>query len=341
MKFVPLLLSNRYILYMKTTIILLFMVTSCSRVDRVAKVVLSSDGTTLTFYYDTKSYNNSYAIVSSFSSPKWTHNSSITTVVFDASFADARPVETSGWFSCLSSLTTIKGLEYLNTSEVTNMNGMFEGCSSLTTLDLSSFNTEKVTNQLSMFPYCSSLTSIDLSSFNTAGVDDMSYMFEGCSSLISLDLSSFNTENVEYMSKMFAGCSNLSTLDLSSFKTEKVDAMRGMFEGCSSLTFLDLSSFNTEKATNMENMFYGCSSMKTIFVSNGFTTDSCIISYNMFGNCTSLVGGSGTSWDEKDNVDATYARLDGGPEKPGYFSTNQQTAIPALLNGGNVKSSRR
>lgn len=127
MKFVPLLLSNRYILYMKTTIILLFMVTSCSRVDRVAKVVLSSDGTTLTFYYDTKSYNNSYAIVSSFSSPKWTHNSSITTVVFDASFADARPVETSGWFSCLSSLTTIKGLEYLNTSEVTNMNGMFEG----------------------------------------------------------------------------------------------------------------------------------------------------------------------------------------------------------------------
>ena len=60
-----------------------------------------------------------------------------------------------------------------------------------------------------MFSYCSSLKSIDLSSFNTTNVKDMSFMFSGCSSLQSINLSSFNTTNVKNMRSMFYGCSSL------------------------------------------------------------------------------------------------------------------------------------
>ena len=66
-----------------------------------------------------------------------------------------------------------------------------------------------LTNTMCMFARCSSLESIDLSSFNTTNVKDMSYMFNGCSSLKSIDLSSFNTTNVKDMSFMFYECSTL------------------------------------------------------------------------------------------------------------------------------------
>ena len=60
-----------------------------------------------------------------------------------------------------------------------------------------------------MFYGCSSLQSIDLSSFNTTNVKDMNCMFFGCSSLRSIDLSLFNTTNVKDMNGIFFGCSSL------------------------------------------------------------------------------------------------------------------------------------
>ena len=125
-------------------------------------------------------------------------------------------------------------------------------------------NTSKVTNMSGMFSGCRSLTSLDLSNFNTSNVTYMSGMFNGCSGLTSLDLSNFNTSNVTYMSYMFYGCSNLTSLDVSSFNTSNVLSMSGMFNGCRSLTSLDLSNFNTSNVTNMDSMFYGCSKLKTI-----------------------------------------------------------------------------
>ena len=86
---------------------------------------------------------------------------------------------------------------------------MFGGCSSLQSINLSSFNTTNVENMIEMFFGCSSLQSINLSSFNTTNVKDMRYMFWDCSSLQSIDLSSFNTTSVKYMMSMFNGCSSL------------------------------------------------------------------------------------------------------------------------------------
>ena len=62
-------------------------------------------------------------------------------IVIAPSFADHRPTSTAKWFENLEHLTTIEGLEHLNTSCVTDMSGMFENCEALTTLDLSHFDT--------------------------------------------------------------------------------------------------------------------------------------------------------------------------------------------------------
>ena len=112
---------------------------------------------------------------------------------------------------------------------------MFYGCSSLASLDLSSFDTSSVTDMVGMFEGCSSLSSLDLSSFDTSGVTDMGGMFYGCSSLASLDLSSFDTSRVTDMVWMFEGCSSLESLDLSSFDTSKVAKFNSIFEKCGSL----------------------------------------------------------------------------------------------------------
>ena len=89
--------------------------------------------------------------------PDWlAYKKSITKVVFDESFKDARPTSCAHWFDDCSNLTFIN-IKYLNTEEVTNMMFMFDGCSGLTSLNLSNFNTAKVTDMECMFNNCSSL----------------------------------------------------------------------------------------------------------------------------------------------------------------------------------------
>ncbi len=135
----------------------------------------------------------------------------VTKVVFDSSFANARPTSTYGWFWDMVNLTTITGFNYLNTSEVTNMSYMFADCGKLTKLDFSHFNTSKVTEMSHMF-YCSGFTSPDLTSFNTAKVTTMSAMFDGCNSLIDLDLSSFTFKSSTVSDYMMAYCTSLKYL---------------------------------------------------------------------------------------------------------------------------------
>lgn len=174
-----------------------------------------------------------------------------------------------------------------NTSDVTNMDGMFYGCSSLKNLDLSNFNTSKVTNMGSMFNNCSSLVNLNLNSFNTSKVIDMSYMFECCNNLLNLNLSNFDTSNVKTMRWMFIECSSLTSLNLNNFNTSKVTDMQSMFRGCSSLTSLDLSSFNTSRVKNMDGMFDSCSALTNLNLSS-FDTSNVIDMGPMFADCSSL-----------------------------------------------------
>lgn len=141
-----------------------------------------------------------------------------------------------------------------DTSEMTNMEGMFMYCTSLKSIDLSNFDTSAVTNMNNMFYLCSSLTTLDLSNFNTSAVTSMMQMFAGCSSLTSLDLSVFDTSAVPSMVSMFYRCYSLTTLDLSSFDTSAVTNMNYMFQECSSLTSLLLGPnfFKTSEVTSID-----------------------------------------------------------------------------------------
>ena len=131
-------------------------------------------------------------------------------VVFDASFANARPTSCFMWFKGCSNLTTIEGIEYFNTENVTNMRYMFDLCKSLKSLDLTNFNTENVTDMYYMFNYCTSLESLDLTNFNTAKVTNMAGMFQRCFALKTIYASDkFVTDQVTESTCMFSDCLNL------------------------------------------------------------------------------------------------------------------------------------
>ena len=264
---------------------------------------------TLTFYYDnlrSTRTQTTYDLNTGSNEPDWYtdgNKSNVTKVVFDPSFADARPTTTNKWFSSMGNLVSITGINYLNTSEVTNMSWMFVGCSKLTSLDVSHFNTSKV---ISMYR-----------------------MFESCSRLTSLDLSNFNTSQVKNMCGMFSECSSLTSLDLSQFNTSEVTEMWSMFMRCNSLTTLDLSTFNTSKVKDMTEMFLECNNLQTIYVGDGWNTGAISSAYDTFLACYNLKGGKGTAYDAK-YVHGYFARIDGGPSEPGYLtdvSTRQAYAV--------------
>ncbi len=249
-----------------------------------------NDGT-LTFYYDNQRSSRpgtSYNLNRGDFPPDWRSEAAkVKSAVFDPSFANAKPNSTVCWFSEMENLTSITGMEYLNTSYVSYMGFMFSGCSSLTSLDLSHLDTRVVTDMSAMFQSCSSLTSLDVSNFNTINVADMNFMFSGCSSLTSLDLSHFNTWIVTNMSNMFKRCLSLTSLDVHNFNTGSVTDMSDMFALCESLTSLDLSSFNTSRVRNMSYMFWDCCNLKNLDLRYFDVRDVTNMS-NMFCHCWSL-----------------------------------------------------
>ena len=251
------------------------------------------------------------------------------------------------YFSRFAKLTSIENLPLLDTSQVTSMKVMFEGCNSLTSIDFSHFNTSNVTTMGFMFTSCNSLTSIDLSHFDTSNVTNMGNMFSSCRGLTDLDLSHFDTSNVTDMSSMFQDCrklttidlsyfypsnatnmssmfyrcSGLTSLDLSNFDTSNVTDMGYMFSESDSLTSLDLSNFDTSNVTNMTSMFSKCNNLVTIYASDKWNTNKVTSSTKMFYNCTRLKGDIAFN---SNYVDKTYATIHNG------YLTAKNVAVPML-----------
>ena len=190
---------------------------------------LSPDKTTMTLFYDDQRSTRGGAT-------DWSgFKSDVTTVVLDKSMQDARPESTKSWFDTFNSLTEIQHLDYLNTSNVTNMNFMFWDCAALKSIDLSHFDTKNVTNMWGMFYGCTTLTSLDLSGFNTEKVTSMRAMFANSAALTSLNLSSFDTKSVTDMFHMFNSCTALKTIicaDNADWNQSTVTASVDMFYGC-------------------------------------------------------------------------------------------------------------
>ena len=233
-------------------------------------------------------------------------------------FNTAKVTDMNGMFADCIKLQNLD-LSKFNTSKVTDMNSMFKNCWHLRSITLgSNFKTGNVTDMNGMFLYCSDLKDLDLSGFNTSKVTDMGYMFKYAQSLTSLDLTNFDTSCVTSMIGMFDNCVNLGNVDLTSFNTSNVKDMQDMFCACGLLTELDLSSFDTSNVENIEQMFLGCSKLKTILASDTWNTSNVRSAYNVFGLCTSLVGGNGTAYNYNNTYDI-YARID-KPGQPGYLT---------------------
>lgn len=190
-------------------------------------------------------------------------------------------------FGDLPNLTTITGLENLDTKYVTSMKSMFANDPKLTSLDLSSWDTSSCLSMSSMFKQDSSLTSLNLKGFNTSKTEFMQNMFQGTGQLGEIDVSSFDTSRVKDMSYMFADMSNLSALNLANFTVDNVEFFMHTFNNDTALTSLDLSNFVTSSATDFSYMFNNCANLTSLNLAN-FDTSKAVYLNDMFNNVAKL-----------------------------------------------------
>ena len=283
-----------------------------------AKVLVVEDGSTkkLVFLVSNTEYAsggtwNGYKVAGVYSgmdklqthpwTGSWNYRTTVTSVVFDPSFAQVRPTTTADWFKNMSNLTKVEGLQYLNTSEVTSMSSMFYMCKNLESLpSLNTWNTVKVLNMANMFFSCESLTALDVSKFNTSAVENMNAMFSQCSKLTQIDVSQWDVSHVMNMENMFSYCKGLESLDLSAWDVSNVTFMSAMFGENIKLKTLKLSDWDVSNVYNMNGMFWNCSALTELDLS-GWNTKSLGIMAHMFHGCsslTSLTFGKGLNLDK-------------------------------------------
>ena len=214
-------------------------------------------------------------------------------------------------YAMFNGCTALTSLDISNfdTTNVTGMAVMFQNCNKLTSLDVSGFDTSNVASMPNMFYGCNALTSLDVNNFDTTKVTNMSAMFFGCNALTSLDLSNFDTKNVTNMASMFSGCNKLTSLDVSNFNTKNVKTMSCVFRSCKALTSLDLSNFDTANVTDMSYMFYGCNALASLDVSN-FDTKNVTSMESMFAYCNKPTSLDVSNFDTKNVTNMSAMFLD-------------------------------
>ena len=235
------------------TLALLLTAVTGAWAQNVLNLVL--DGTSATIKYDGNTSNNPYLGDHDWekSGNPWdmefTTRSTITTVTIDGSCKNFSGTSLNSLFYMFSGLTTINGLENLNTANVQDIRYMFARCSSLTSLDLSSVKTASVTTMSQMFIGCSKLTSLDLSSWNTENVETTTGLFTNCSELTTVDLSGWNTANVLNTASMFYNCLKLENIYVGDgWSTAAVTNSKLMFTGCTKLPNFDANKVDKTNA---------------------------------------------------------------------------------------------
>ena len=210
------------------------------------------------------------------------------------SFRDkVSPQSTAYWFADFEYMTQAN-LDKLDTSNTTNMEGMFYYCRGLKTLDLSKLNTSNVTNMSRLFKGCLKITNLDVSNFDTSNVENMSEMFcmfiyenDGTWSFAAVTsikgLDKLNTSKVTNMYRMFMGCSNLSNIDVSHFDMSSVENISGMFRACYAIRSLSIEKWNVSNCKDMSYVFDSCVGLATINIDN-WDVSSCENMKNMFFN---------------------------------------------------------
>ena len=231
----------------------------------------------------------------------------------------------------------------IRTNGIITANGslglMFNGCSNVTTVDISTLDTSGATDMHSMFQNCTSISALDLSNFNTSNVTDMSRMFEGCTAVSDIDVSSFDTSNVTSMSYMFNNCSALTSLDVSGFDTSNVTRMDSMFYYCRSLTGLDVSGFDTAKVTNMSSMFAYCEVLENVDLRN-FDTQHVTMINSTFANAdiTTWKGIEDLDVSSVQSMESAFAGTKGTTLNLSGWNTANVTSVSNMFQNCKIKN---
>jgi len=234
-----------------------------------------------------------------------------------------------------SALTSIIGLNTLDTTKATNMGSMFQNAYKMESIDVSSFNTAQVTKFSSMFAMGTNnlgalkqiigleewdttkgeiftsmfkgnpkLTNLDVSHFKTINAISMSNMFNGLKALTELDVSGFVTSKVTDMSSMFADDIKVSKLDMSTFDTSSVIDMNSMFINCPA-DLIGLKGFKTGQVTTMNRTFSGTSITNTDDIADWDTSHVTDVN-GMFYKCTKLIKVDISAWEKNQITDIGY-----------------------------------
>ncbi|WP_334352255.1 BspA family leucine-rich repeat surface protein [Companilactobacillus sp. HBUAS56257] len=225
-------------------------------------------------------------------------------------------------FRYCTKISSLKGLENWDISNVKNMSFTFGNMNLSEFPEIVNWDTSNVTDMSGTFSGLSNVTSLDLSKWNTSNVTTMSNMFQNDGNLNEVvGLSDFNTEKVQITEQMFLGCA-FDNLDLSNWNTSSLKRTAGMFSGCTKLETL-LENFDTSKVNNMDRMFYNTklldfkitnlsnwdtssvTSMSQMFFQNTFTDIDFVKNWNvsavenfssMFASCSKLVSCDLSGW---------------------------------------------
>ncbi len=185
---------------------------------------------------------------------------------------------------------------YLNS----NSPRLFYALSDLINIDLSHFDTSDCTNLHGLFGMSTKIASLDVSNFNTSKVYDFRAMFQALNKITSLDISNFNFSSATDLSYLFQGCTNLSYVDTLVINSKNVYNLELMFEK-TAFTEIDLRNLGTSKVTKFDKMFYKCRNLTKIIVSSDFNFNSMTSDASMFSESTLLPGYNSSQ------VTSTYA----------------------------------
>lgn len=269
--------------------------------------------------------------------------------VIDANNLDVSQVENAyGLFNSCQDAKQILCNKW-NASNFMDITKIFYGCSNLDTVDVNNWDTSNIENMYFAFSY-SGIKNIDLSNWDVSQVKSFKNMFFNCENLENLDLHTWKTSSATNMSWIFRECKKIKTINISGWDTSNCLDLNGMFWGdallediqglndldvsknynfawifnnCHHLKTIDISNWNTSNSDSFKGMFGYCYQLETIYVENNFVIKPSAITLVMFNSSPLLVGGSGTKYDNT-FIDGTAARIDGGVNNPGYFTSISQ-----------------
>ncbi|WP_157153402.1 BspA family leucine-rich repeat surface protein [Brachyspira murdochii] len=183
----------------------------------------------------------------------------------------------SGLFS-FEGRKDFSGIENWNTSNVTNMRGMFYNCYSFNE-DIQKWNVSNVKDMGHLFYNCINFNQ-NISEWNVSNVTDMRGMFKGCTNF-NHPLNKWDTSKVKDMSLMFRGCVDFNQ-PLDNWDTSNVISATGMFMNCRNFN-QNINNWNVSKLEYANNMFEECWNFNQPL--DKWNTSSVISTASMFKHC--------------------------------------------------------